>query len=66
LEDGGEIKQTAEVERDELILHLALTKQLELLMEEGTEEAMIEAGKMLSKEIVKNTKDSKRKLLKNE
>lgn len=61
--EGGIIQQ-AEVERDELILHYDLTKQLEKLMKEGTDESAIEAGKLLAKEIVKNTKDSKSKILK--
>ena len=39
---------------------------MEELMKIGSEEAMIEAGKILSKEIIKNTKDSKSKLLKND
>jgi hypothetical protein len=60
----GSIIQHAEVEADELVIHYDLTKKLEELMEIGTEEAMIEAGKILSKELIKNTKDSKSKLLK--
>lgn len=64
-EKGGELTQHAEIEVDELILHYDLTKQLELLYEEGTDEAMIQAGRILSKEIVKNTKDSSSKLIKN-
>jgi hypothetical protein len=61
----GDVEQHAEVERDELILHYDLTKQLEALMAEGTDEAACEAGKLLAKEIVKNTKDSKSKILAN-
>jgi hypothetical protein len=63
--DGGEIEQHAEVERDELIIHYDLTKKLEELMDKGDEESMIEAGKLLSYELVKNTKDSKSKIIKN-
>lgn len=62
--EGGPIEQAAELERDEVILHLQLTKQLEELAKADTEESMIEAGKILAKEILKNTKDSKSKLLK--
>lgn len=65
LEDGGEINQVQEVEADELILHLDLTKKMEELAKIGSEEAMIEAGKLLAKELVKNTKDNKNKILKN-
>lgn len=63
--EGGEITQHAEIERDELILHLALSNKLEELYEEGDEEAMIQAGRILAKELVKNTKDSSNKILKN-
>lgn len=63
--EGGDIKQHAEVERDELILHYDLTKQLESLFKENTDKAAIQAGRILSKEIVKNTKDSSNKILKN-
>lgn len=65
LEEGGEVKQHAEVERDEIIFRLEVTQKLEGLMELGDEEAMIEAGKLLAYEIVKNTKDSKSKIIKN-
>lgn len=57
--DGGEIgQQIAEIERDELILRLEVTKRLEELMEDGSEEAMIEAGKLLTEEIIDNTQDN--------
>ena len=57
--DGGEIgQQIAEIERDELILRLEVTKRLEELMEDGSEEAMIEAGKLLTDEIIDNTQDN--------
>lgn len=66
MEDGGEVTaQHAEVERDELILTLELTKKLEALEKDGSEEAMIEAGKLLATEIVRNTRDSKNKIIKN-
>ena len=63
--EDGEITQHAEVEKNELILHLDLTKRLEALMEEGTDEAAIEAGKLLARELIRNTKDSKDKVLQN-
>ncbi len=57
--DGGEIgEQIAEIERDELILRLEVTKKLEELMQDGSEEAMIEAGKLLTEEIIDNTQDN--------
>lgn len=57
--EGGEISdQIAEIERDELILRLEVTKQIEELMKDGSEEAMIEAGKILTAEIIENTQDN--------
>lgn len=55
---GDEITQHAEIERDEVILHLTLTQQLEKLKKDGSVEAMIEAGKLLSKELMENTQDN--------
>lgn len=57
-EDGGSIEQVAEVEREELILHKDLTEKIEKLYEDGSEDAMIEAGKILSEELTKNIKDN--------
>lgn len=65
LSEGGEMTQTAEVEKDEIILHYKLTKTLETLSAKGDEDAMIQAGRILAMELVKNTKDSKSKILKN-
>lgn len=57
--EGGEIsEQVAEVEREELVFRLEVTKQLEELMKDGSEEAMIEAGKLVAQEIIENTQDN--------
>ena len=57
--EGGEIQeQVAEIEKEELILRLETTKKLEELMQDGSEEAMIEAGKLLATEIMENTQDN--------
>lgn len=56
-EEGGEIEQHAEIERGEIIFREEVSKKLEELWKDGSEEAMIEAGKMISEEIVNNTKD---------
>lgn len=50
-------QQQAEIERDEIIFTLEVTKKLEELYEKGTDEAAIEAGKLLVKEILFNTED---------
>lgn len=58
---GGEIDQQAEIERDELILNKSLTVKLEGLLKkynDGNEDAAIEAGKILTYEILQNTKDN--------
>lgn len=57
-EKGGDIKQHAEVEREEIIFNLDVTKQLEKLMEDGSDEAAIEAGKLLVYQILENTVDN--------
>lgn len=56
-EDGGDIIQHAEIERDEIIFTLEVTKKLEELFKKGTDEAAIEAGKLLVEEILFNTDD---------
>lgn len=56
--NGGDITQHAEVERDEIIFNLEITKQFEKLKEDGSDDAAIEAGKMLVHEILNNTVDN--------
>lgn len=55
---GGEIIQHAEIEKEEVILHLGLTKQLEAYMKDGSDTAMIKAGELLAKELMENTQDN--------
>ena len=57
-EEGGELNQVAEIEKDEIVFRLEVTKRLEELMKDGSEEAMIEAGKLLTSEIIENTQDN--------
>jgi hypothetical protein len=61
--EGGEITQQAEIETGELVLNIDLTNKLEVLYKDGSDEAMIEAGKLLAKELIKNTKDKTKELL---
>lgn len=56
-ENGEELQQQAEVEKEEIIFNLDVTKKLEDLRERGTDEAAIAAGKLLTKEILENTVD---------
>lgn len=55
IDNDGE--QQAEIELNEIIFTLEVTKKLEELYKEGTDEAAIEAGKLLVKEILFNTDD---------
>ena len=55
VDNDGE--QQAEIELNEIIFTLEVTKKLEELYKEGTDEAAIEAGKLLVKEILFNTDD---------
>lgn len=57
-EAGGEIVQHAEIERDEIIFTKEVTEKLEELYKKGTDEAAIEAGKILAREIMENTQDN--------
>lgn len=56
--EKGDIKQHAEVEKEEIIFNLEVTKQLEKLMQDNSDEAAIEAGKLLVHEILENTVDN--------
>lgn len=57
-EEGGRLKQHAEIERNEIIFRLEVTKKLEELMKDGSDDAAIEAGKLLAHEIINNTVDN--------
>lgn len=57
--EGGEIgDQVAEIEHSEIIFRLDVTKRLEELRKDGSEEAMIEAGKLIAEELIENTQDN--------
>lgn len=57
--EGGEVgEQVAEIEHSEIIFRLEVTKRLEELREDGSEEAMIEAGKLITEELIENTQDN--------
>lgn len=61
IEEGGKIQQHAEIERNEITFHLAVSKQLEDLnkkYKEGDDSAALEAGKLLVYEILENTQDN--------
>ena len=64
--ENGELSQVAEVEKEELILHLELTEQIEALWEqfkkaetpEEKNRIAFECGDLLCKEIITNTEDN--------
>ena len=64
--EGGEIEQIAEIEKKELIFRLEVTNKLEELFKDGSDEAMIEAGKLVAEEIIENTQDNSGEVLKDE
>ena len=64
--EGGEIEQVAEIEKMELIFRLEVTNKLEELFKDGSEDAMIEAGKLVAYEIMENTQDNSGEVLKDE
>lgn len=59
----GELIQHAEVEKEEIIFRLEVTKKLEELAKEDTNESAIEAGKLLVKEVLHNTIDKTNNML---
>lgn len=65
LEEGGELAQLAEIEKKEIIFRLEVTTKLEELYEDGSDEAAIEAGKLLAIEICENTQDNSGEVLGN-
>lgn len=59
----GNLIQHAEVEKEEIIFRLEVTKKLEELAKKDTDEAAIEAGKLLVTEILHNTIDKTNNML---
>ena len=61
--DKNGVVQTAEIERGEIIFSKEITDKIEELRKTDTDESAIEAGKILSEEIITNTEDKTRELL---
>lgn len=70
--EGGELEQQAEIEREEIIFRLEVTKKLEELLKKYSDDessqndkdaVAIEAGKLLVEEILNNTIDNTNNLL---
>lgn len=57
--EGDQVQdQVAEIEHSEIIFRLEVTQKLEELRKDGSEEAMIEAGKLVTEELIENTQDN--------
>ena len=57
--EGEQVQtQVAEIEHSEIIFRLEVTQKLEELRKDGSEEAMIEAGKLITEELIENTQDN--------
>lgn len=61
--DENGVVQTAEIERGEIIFSKEITDKIEELRKVDTDESAIEAGKILSEEIITNTEDKTGELL---
>lgn len=61
--EDGNLEQQAEIEREEIIFRLEVTKKIEELAKDGSDEAAIEAGKLLVQEILYNTIDNTNSLI---
>ena len=57
-DENGEVTQVAEIEKQEIILEKSLTEKIEELWKDGSEEAMIEAGKLIVKTLFTNCDDN--------
>lgn len=58
MDENGSLTAIAEIERDEWTLSKEFTDQIEALWKDGSEEAMIECGKLVCEELLRNTVDS--------
>lgn len=58
MDEEGSLVAVAEIERDEWTLSKEFTDQIEALWKDGSEEAMIECGKLVCEELLRNTQDS--------
>lgn len=57
INEDGNFEEVAEIERDEWTLSKELTDKLESLWKDGSDEAMLECGKLMCEEILFNTRD---------
>lgn len=55
--EGSRIKQHAEIEKEELVIHLGLTNKIDELMESDDDDAAYKAGLIFYEELMNNTED---------
>lgn len=58
VDEKGEVTQVAEIEKQELIFEKSLTEEIEKLWKDNSEEAMIKAGKLITKTLMTNCDDN--------
>lgn len=58
VDENGEVQQVAEIEKQELIFEKDLTEKIEKLWKDGSDEAMIEAGKIITYTLLTNCDDN--------
>ncbi len=63
VKEDGTMEQHAEIERGELILNTEVTAKIMELYKKGDKDSKIQAGKLLTKELISNTKDYTEELL---
>lgn len=57
VDESGGLTQIAEIEHSEWIMSKSLTDEIEALWKDGSEEAMIECGKLVCEHLLRQTKD---------
>ena len=57
VDESGDMVQVAEIECSEWTISKSLTDEIEALWKDGSEEAMIECGKLVCEHLLRQTKD---------
>ena len=57
VDESGDLTQVAEIEHSEWIMSKSLTDEVEVLWKDGSEDAMIQCGKLICDHLLRETKD---------
>lgn len=57
VDESGDLTQVAEIEHSEWIMSKSLTDEVEVLWKDGSEDAMIQCGKLVCDHLLRETKD---------